>query len=322
MAQDDRKGKASEPGKAPAPTAPDTPDTREIQAPPPPEEPVVQPSPPEPPAAPAEGGNRAAAAGKGGGESESDRLRREIGEAEKALDAKKAELAQAEERRKAEEATVKMVQDYAREIPALTAREDALRQYRLAQTSFLAKFLDAATMQKIANVAAAPQQEIDALTAKIDGDAQTAETKKGDLAAAKAAAAAAKAQAEALKRPAASIQNRLKAAEAIGSDAKKAADAGNYALAYWLIMDGGRLDESVQSEPRIMPASDFETALRQAAADQAQAEQNAAALESEVGALNASLQADRARLAALQARWEPTVGDSLAALNPKPAEAA
>jgi predicted nucleic acid-binding Zn-ribbon protein len=324
MAQDDRKGKASEPGKAPAPTAPDTPDTREIQAPPPPEEPLVQPSPPEPPAPPAPpaaGGSDAGAAGNDG-ESESDRLRREIDEAEKALHAKKADLARAEERRKAEEATVKMVQDYAREIPALTAREDGLRQYRLAQTSFLGKFLDAATIQKIPNVAVAPQQEIDALAAKIDGDAQTVEKKKGNLAATKAAAAAAKAQVEALKRPAAPIQNRLKAAEAIGSDAKKAADAGNYALAYWLIMDGGRLDEWVHAEPRIIPASDLEAAVRQAAADQARAEQNAAALQSEIGALDASLQADRARLAALRTSLEATIRDRLAALNPKPAEAA
>jgi hypothetical protein len=268
------------------------------------------------------GGPGGANAGGAGGESESDRLRREIGETEKALEAKKAELARAEERRKAEEATAKMVADYAAEIPALTATEDGLRQYKLAQTSFLSKYLDAATMQKIADASAALQREIDELAAQIEADSETAAAKKAGLDAAKAKAAAAKAKAEALKRPGASIRDRLKAAEAIRAEADKASDAGNYALAYWLIMDGGRLDEKVRAEPRVIPKSELDAAVRQSAADQAAAEREVAALEGEVKALDAGLQADRAQLAALNAKFEAKVRDSLAQFNPKPAAAA
>jgi ATP-dependent Lon protease len=319
MAQDDRKGQPpATRGKSPAPSAPDTPDARNMIAPPPPEAPETR-SVPESEAA---GGGGNVATGGGGGESDSDRLRREIADAEKAVEAKKAELARVEEQRKAEEATAKMVGDYAAEIASLTAAEDGLRQYRLAETSFLGKFLDAAAMQAVANVAAGPQQEIDTLAAKIDQDTQAAGDKKRALDAAKPAAAAAKASADALQRPGASIRDRLKAADAIRAEAKKASDDGNYALAYWLIMDGGRLDQKVKAEPRILPASELEAAARQAAAQQAEAEQKAAALQDELKALEASLQADQARLAGLKATFETRVRASLAALNPKSAEAA
>ena len=47
-----------------------------------------------------------------------------------------------------------------------------------ADTSFLSKFLDASTMQDIADASAVPRQEIDALAAKIDEDAQAAAEKR------------------------------------------------------------------------------------------------------------------------------------------------
>jgi len=337
MAQDDRKGQPpSTRGRSPAPTAPDTPDTRDINPPPPPEEPEAEPA-PEPVDAmagdgtvdagtgeEADGGNASAGAspGSAGGKTESDRLRDEIAEAEKALEAKKAEFAHVEERRKAEEATAKMVADYAKEIPALTATEDGLRQYQLAETSFLSKFLDAGTMQNIADASAAQQRAIDDLEAKVGTKAKAVADKRAQLDAAKERAAAAKAKGEALKRPATSIRDRLKAADAVRTEAKKASDAGNYALAYWLIRDGGRLEEKIRAEPRVIPASQLEAAMRQSAADQAAAEREAAALEAEVKPLEVDLQADRAALAALKTSFEAKVRASLAQFNPKSAEAA
>lgn len=315
MAQDDRKGQPpSTRGKSPAPSAPDTPNTRNMKAPPLPEAPETPPAP-----VPADG---IAGGGAASGESDSDRLRREIGEAEKALEDKKAELTRAEEQRKAEEATAKMVADYTKELPALTATEDGLKQYRLAETSYLSKFLDAAAIKQIADASAAPQQEIDDLATKIEADAKAAADKRAKLDAAKGKAAAAKARAEALKRPAASIRDRLKAADDIREEAKKASDAGNYAVAYWLVMDDGRLDEKVKAQPRIIPASELETAVRKSAADQTKAEQDVAALDGKIKALDAGLEADRARLAALKAKLEAKVRESLAELNPNSAEAA
>jgi len=328
MPQDDRKGQPpSTRGRAPAPGAPGTPDTRDIKAPPPPEAPETQEAaadePPARPSVPMSGdGVTDQEAGEHPEESESDRLRREIGEAEKALEAKKAELARAEERRKTEEATAKMVADYSQEVPALTATEGGLRQYRLAETSFLSKFLDAATMQNIADASARAQSEIDELAAKVGADARAAAEKRAELDAAKEKALAAKARAEALKRPAASIRDRLKAADAISAEAKKASDAGNYALAHWLIMDGGRLDEKVRAEPRIIPASELEAAVRQSAADQTAANEEVTTLEGELRTLEAGLQADQAKLAALKVKFDATVRDTIAQFNPRSAEAA
>lgn len=355
MPQDDKKGPSSTRGKSPAPTAPDTPDTRAMHAPASPEPPET-----EQEAEPVEamegdgtadadageeadsggeadsgeeadsdegpgdagGGGAGADTGGAGGKSEPDRLRDEIAAAEKALEAKKAALARAEERHKAEEATAQIVADYKKEIPALTAIEDGLKQTRLAEISFLGKFLDEATIGKIEAASAAPQREIDDLAATIEAGSQAAAGKKAELEAAKAKTADAKAKAEALKRPAASIRDRLKAADAIRAEAHKASDAGNYALAYWLIMAGGRLDEKMKAEPRIIPASDLDAAVRQAASDQAKAEQDAARLEGEIKALEAGLQADRAKLAALNANREARVRDSITKLNPKSAKAA
>jgi hypothetical protein len=326
MAQDDPKGQPpATRGKSPAPTAPNAPDTHSMTAPPPPEAPANA-------LAPAESRSTAEAtpAGVAGqeapegaaGESDSDRLRREIAEAEQALAAKRAALAAAEDKRKAEAAAAKLVDDYSKEAAALTATAEGLRQYQLAETSFLSKFLDAPTMQKIADASAGPEQEVHDLKAKIDADSQAAAAEKAKLDAARQRAAAAKAKAEGLKRPAASIRDRLKAADAARTEAKKASDAGNYALAYWLIMDGGRLDALLKQEPRILQAAELPAAMAQSAIEQATAEADLAALEGRIKGLDAGIQTDKARLTGLTARLEATVRESLAQFNPKSAAAA
>ncbi|HEY0413172.1 MAG TPA: hypothetical protein VGD66_08520 [Allosphingosinicella sp.] len=345
MAQDDPKGQpAGGRGKSPVQRAPDTPDARHMAAPPPPEAPLHEPAPADsgataatasagiaahaPEDKPAEGGGGAGGGGSGGGgggatgEAESDRLRREIAEAERALAAKRTELAAAEDKRKADEAKAKLVEDYSKEVAALTATAEGLQQYQLAETSFLSKFLDATAMQKIPDASAGPEQEIHELTAKIEADSQAAAAEKAKLGAAKQLAAAAKAKAEGLKRPAASVRDRLKAADAVRAEAKKASDAGNYALAYWLIMEGGRLDALLKQEPRIIQASDLPAAITQSAAEQATAEAELAALEGRIKTLEAGIQADTARLAALNAKLESKVRESLAQFNPKSAETA
>jgi len=350
MAQDDSKGpQPSTRGRSPAPSTPGSPDTRGMKAPAAPEAPEAE-SEAEPVVAGAEpdsadpgdsagdgggsggesgggsggeGGGGSGGEGGGGtsGKSESELLSL-IDRAQKDLEALKADLARAEERRKAEDATRKMVEDYAREKPALDAIEEDLKDYRLAEFSFVSQFLDEATRKDIADAAAAQQQEKDDLARQIKTDAEAIADKRVELDAARAKAAAAKAGAVAWKRPAASIRDRLKAADAIRAEAKKASDAGNYALAYWLVMEDGRLDRTVAAAPRVIPTSELETKVRQSAADQTEAEGKVAALESEVKAAEAALEADRAGLTKLEAGFEAKVRASLAQFNPKPAEAA
>jgi hypothetical protein len=358
MAQDERKGHtASARGRLPASSAPDTADAHGMHAPPSPEAPGAPQS--QPATEPVDtaagqgtadagesgnggdtgggsagggsagggsagGGTGGAGTGGGaaGGASEIKELKDKIDQANKNLDVLKAQLTLAEDLHRATEATEKMVGDYAKEREALKATEEELIQYRAAEALFLSKFLDDAKMKAIAKASAEQQQKIDDLTTKIKTDERTAADKRAHLDKAKAEAAAAKAEAEALKRPAASIRDRLKAADAIRTEAMKASDSGNYALAYWLIMDHGRLDEKIKGKPRIIPESDLKAAVEQSAANQIKAEQLVAALEGEVKTLDAGLLADRAMLASLSAKNEATVRDILAQFNPKSAEAA
>jgi hypothetical protein len=334
MAQDDPKGQPSSGrGKGGAPTASNTTDTHNLTAAPLPATPVHDPAGGDsaapaatPPAA------NAAASGEtkppdgggtgGGGETETQRLLREIADAKRALDAKQAEFDIAEKKRKEQEATTKLVEDYSKEVSDLRATREGLRQYQLAETSFLNRFLDATAMHNIANASAGPAKEIADLKAKIDADTQAATAEKAKLDSAKQHAADAKAKAEALKRPAASIRDSLKAADAVRAEAKKASDAGNYALAYWLIMDGGRLDDLLNKGPQIIAPADLAAATAQSAAEQSKAEAELNALLGRIKALDAGIQADTAQLAALIAKQDSKVRESLAQFNPKSAAAA
>lgn len=324
MAQDDRRRQPpSTRGQSPAPTAPDTPASHEMNAPPLPEAPdAPDASPPAdaPAAAPAPA---AAESETGTGtETETERLRREVREAQQSLEAKEEALARHEAQRQAEEATATMVNDYAAEVPALNAHTRGLRQYQTAETSFLEEILPAQTRADIADVDKAPRKEIDDLRAKIDKEEGDAAKARRDLADARATAAAARERSEALKRPAASIKDRLKGADAVRSDAKKASDLGNYALAYWLVMEGGKLDQAIEAEPEIIAPAALSAAIATAADEQAKADKAVEELESQVAALDTSLQEDRTRLATLERTVDATILAALAKLNPPSAEAA
>ncbi len=336
MAQDDRKGKPPvTPGKSPAPTAPDTPASHAINAPPPPEAQDAAEAPPTPePTVEEAGAGGQAMAGDGTSdpgsgeegdvqpETETERLLREVEEAKQALAAKKETLARHEAQSKADEAAAAMVSGYAAEVPALKAHEQGLQQYQAAAKSFLNAILPGPTRDAIADVHKAPRKAIDDLRTGIDRQEGEAADARRDLADARAAAAAAKEKADALERPAASIKDRLKEADAVRSDAKKASAAGNYALAYWLIMDGGKLDKSIEGDPEIIAPDTLAAAIKKAAADQAQADKAVADLESRVEALDASLQKDKTQLATLQRTLDATILTALAKLNPPSAEAA
>jgi hypothetical protein len=341
MAQDDSKGQpASTRGKSPAPSAPGSPDTRGMNAPPPPEAPETESEPEpadggtEPDAidagdAPDDGGSSGDAdggssgdadGGSASGTSESELLSR-IEEAEKDLEAMKADLARAEERRKADEAATAMVNDYKAELPALEALEAGLRQYQTAETRYLETVLPASAVAAIKEVDKVPRKNIDDLRVKVENGERDAAEARRDLTEARAEADAAKQRSEALKRPAASIRDRLKGADAVRAEAKKASDSGHYALAYWLVREGGKLDQAMAGPAKTRP-EDLAAEIRKAAAEQATAEEAVEALENRVKELDASLQEDRTKLATSQRTVDVTILTELAKLNPPSVEAA
>lgn len=353
MAQNDGKGQPPAPGGTAAPTAAGTPQSGEIYAPPSPEAPDPPAGPsaaealPTTEGAPGTAGPGAAdpsvaealpatdgapgAAGPGAGEqtppgaateNETERLRREVREAEQALRTKKEALESHEAQAAAKEAAAAKVRDYAAEVAALQARERGLRQYQAAETSYLETMLPAPVRAAIAKVDEAPRRKTDDLRVKIEQDERDAADARRDLAEARAEAAAAKQASEALKRPGASIKERLSAADAIRADAKKASDSGNYALAYWLVRESGKLDQAMEADPKIIAPEALSAAIAAAAARQTQADKAVEDLENRAKTLDDSLQKDRAALATLQRAVEATILTELAKLNPPSAEAA
>jgi hypothetical protein len=334
MAQDDRKGhRPGSSGKAADSLATDAPSTRDINAEPAPERPATQPTDARPPAAAADGnkGSKAAGAAPKTPEQDSDEnppgdetddLEEAVEAAKKALKEKEEELARYKEQREADKAAAKLVDDYAAEEDALKLANHDFEQYQLAETSFLSQFLDSATMTKISEAAKTAQAEIDALAAKIGGQEATAAAKRKARDAARDKAAEARRKAEALQRPAASIRDRLKAADAIRSEAKKASDDGKYALAYWLVMPDGKLDQAIKGEPRILDHDDLRKQVKTAHKAQEDAEQALAKREEELKKAEDVLRDEQVRLVELRRKFDATVLENVAALNPTIVKAA
>ena len=316
MAPDNRKGQPPGRGRS---AAPDTPDTHHAKAPPLPEAPdaTAEPTAPTP-------GTGAPDAGAGGhpDESESGRLRREVDAARKALEAKEAELARVEAQRQADEAAAKMVAAYAAEVPALKAMEQELRQYQTAETSFVNEILPPSARAAIADVHKGPEQEVATLAAKVAQEEKDAAEARRALGEARQAAADAKAAAEALKRPAVSIRDRIRAAEAVRAEAMKASDSGRYALAYWLIMPGGKLERAIAAEPAILEPDKLGPAIKTAGTAQQAADDRVASLTKQVETIEATLQTDRTKLADLQRGLDAKILAELSKLNPQTAAAA
>jgi hypothetical protein len=342
MAKDDRKGQPpSTRGRSPAPTAPDTPDMRDINAPPPPEGPVTQPtdsSPPEAGQDEAPDGNEESEAGDiapaslagsdeaGGGEDppkdETKVLKTAVEVAKKALKEKEDALARYQERQMVDAAEAKLVTDYEAEAEALKLANEDLEDYREAEISFLSRFLTHETMKKIADAAKTAKAKIDAKTDEIEDDKATAAAARTARDHAKETAAKARATADALKRPAGSIRDRLKAADAIRSEAKKASDDGKYALAYWLVRPGGKLDQAIKADPPIFDPDDLRKEVKKARKAQEDADRALADREQELKAAEDKLREKQIQLVDLQKNFDATVLENVAALNPTIVKAA
>jgi hypothetical protein len=341
MAQDDRKGQPSTRGRSPPPPAPGTPDKHDINAAPLPEQPVAQPTDAGPPAAvtgEADDGNEgseakgvapatpAGAGAPGGGEdppaeTTSD-LEEAVKAAKKALKDQEDKLARHKEEVAAEQAAADLVKAYKAEENALRLAEHELKQYQAAETDFLARFLLPETKIKIEKAAEAAKAEIDSQAAKVSSAEETAAAKRTARDDAKEMAVKARTEADALKRPAGSIWDRLKAAEAIRSEAEKASDDGKYALAYWLVMPGGKLDQAIKAEPPIFDSDKLREQVTTARKAQEEADQALADREKELKEAEDLLRDEQVLLVDLKRKFDATVLKNVAALNPTIVKAA
>ncbi|HYG47481.1 MAG TPA: hypothetical protein VD846_06005 [Allosphingosinicella sp.] len=336
MAQDDPEGQTpATRGRSRATTAAISTDTRAINAPPPPEDVGTPPGAADPPAAASDdaaGGNEGGGAGPertdaptgagerdgggGGSEDRTGQLAEAVEAARNALKEKEEELVRYKAQREADAAEDKLVRDYAGEENALRLADEDLEDYRQAEISFLHRFLDSGTREKIENAARTAQAEIESAGSSVKTQEDIAAARRKERDEAKDEAAKARRRAQELKRPAASIKERLKAASAIRSEARKASDEGKYALAYWLIMPGGRLEQAIKAEPPIWRPEDLRKEVKAARAALEAAEQRLADREEALKAAEELLAREQARLDEKRRGFDAAVLEKVAALNP------
>jgi hypothetical protein len=325
MAQDDDSGQpTSTGGGAAAPSASDTPDSHEIKAPAQPEAPVTQPTDAAPPAA---GGG---APGSGEGKDDAhhdpstqsgDDLQKAVEDAKTALQDAVDALARHKEQAAAAQAAAELVRQYTLDEPALTQAKEDLKRYQGAETNFLSGFLDQAAKTGIENATQSVEDERQKLTAGVSALEGAAAAKRRERDDAKEKAAAARAEADSLKRPAGSIRDRLKAADAIRSEAKKASDDGKYALAYWLVMPQGKLSRTL-AEVQILKPDELDKKVGAAREAQQAAEQALAAAEKALKDAEDRLRDEKLKLVELNHKFDALVLEKVAALNPPIVKAA
>lgn len=282
MPQSDRRGRGgSDPGPGAAPD-PDT-DPRSIHPEPPPEAPLGEvpaaapDEPAEPPAAEsmpiAPDEAAPATLAEGGPEEETERTEEdvlaELEEAQAGVDQLERELAILREESRRKDELDRRVAQYQAQYDGLKTSRDSLTLFRTAEITFLETMLPDDAPGAIAAVEPGLRAEADDLALEAEDAAAKVEAQRRDLDAARETEAAARREVERLAAPAEPIRAKLKEAAALRTAANEAEEQGDYALAYWIVMDGGRLQQRLEDEELLDPetlAARIEEA-QQAAAD-------------------------------------------------------
>jgi hypothetical protein len=249
-----------------------------------------------------------------------EELRQRLAEAQRAVEAAQAELARQEQKDKLEVDLAELVGAYRRDYPPLEVLDSAQRNYLSTERRCLREILTPEVADEVPEVAAEPVRAVADLEAAIaahEADLAAAQVK---LAAAVAARDRAKAAFDKLTRPAASIKARLSGAETAKSEVKKAHDAGQYAVALWML--DGRFQQALDGEPPLVAPDDLAAAVRESWMRLADAEAACSAQDAAVKTASAELGAEKARLAELKRTLDAQMRQRLAALTTAEAKAA
>lgn len=250
-----------------------------------------------------------------------DELREELVVATKALETAKANLANEKDREKLDYDTGKIVSDYRVDYPALKLADDEQRGFFDDEKAQLEALLSPTRIKDIADIAIAERKKIEDAKASIVA-ATTALAARGEaLVTANAARDAAKVPLDLWKKPAASIKERLKAVDAFKAEIFKADEAGQYALAYWLLTDSEKLSGK-RGDPKVITPEELKKKIMDVWAAFVKADADAKALDAEVKTLTKSLDDMKGELGDLTKNLEAVIRQRIAELPPEMAATA
>lgn len=236
--------------------------------------------------------------------------------AHEALKKAEAALADYQEGVKLKDTLSKIVDDYEAEYPNLLYDQDQLQDYHTNEESELRAILTPEGVEKINDALEGIGAEIKKIENRIENRAEELACWRTRLEKERAQAEAAKAEFEALKKPAASIKDRLKKADTVKAEVEKSHRAGDYAVAFWLLTSPAKLKGHLDGKPKVVPPKDLAAAVEKARKCYAQAAAEADTLDTKIRAGEKALKADQELLAERRKSREARIIQRLSEIKP------
>lgn len=214
------------------------------------------------------------------------------------------------------------VTDYRPEYPGLKAAETAYRDYSENEVKCLKEILGDANSQAVEKIA----KEIRAAVVTLSDDIAAHETalagKKKDRETKLKNRDRLKAEFESLMKPVASIKDRLKELETFKGEIRKAHDDGEYAIAYWLLIDAKKFAGRLNGKPKLFPPDQLRDALKVAWNAYRKVADEFQDLDADVQEAEKALVVEKAKLTDMKKNLDANIRSELTKLLPSRSEAA
>lgn len=259
-------------------------------------------------------------------ESPDDPILEALRAAQEALKEAEGNLAKHQASVKLEEELPKLLNDYKSEYSDLRRDQNALEDYARDEERRLNEHLEPEDRAAIENVEKEKLAEIAELEKRIKGTSDSLEGLQNELIQNKGRIELHKAKLDMVKKPVASIRDRLKRADAQKAEVEKAFDTRDYARAYWLLSSDRKLAGLISGELRVLTDDQLAAKVRRRSDRYYDAVADTAATEAKIKAGEARLKADQDRLVELNKSLDDRIAQALANLPktktpvPEPAE--
>jgi len=251
---------------------------------------------------------------KADAETPEDEILKELKEAQEALKEAEGKLVKHQASVKLEEELAKLLNDYKSEYSDLRRDQNALEDYERDEGQRLNEHLKPEDRSAITRVEKKALDEIAELEKRIEATSDFLDGSRKELIQNKARIEHHKAKLEVVKKPVASIRDRLKQADARKTEVEKAFDARDYARAYWLLTSEKKLAGLISGELRVLTVDELAEKIRRRSERYADAVADTAATEAKIKAGEARLKADQDRLAELTKSIDDRIAQAIADL--------
>ena len=248
-----------------------------------------------------------------------DPLIEAVVKAQESLKKAEAALANYQDGVKLKDTLSKIVEDYQAEYHDLVFDQDQLEDYCNNEAAELSAILTPLGLQNIDAILKAAKEEIQHIDKRIEDRTNELTGLRIKLETERRLAEAAKADFEALKKPAASIKDRLKKAAAAKTEVEKSHRAGEFAVAYWLLTSPTKFHGHLEGKPKLVPPHKLAEAVENARKAYAAAAVEADALDVRIQAGEKALKADLDLLAERKKSREARIVQKLSEIEvPRP----